>query len=119
VRNGGENFVVDMSAKTCSQPGWLPRSDDPQKALKRSASGVQQIASRSSVNDWICQRAEGSAVFICECSSHGCLATLELTVREYEEIRSNPTWAILNHGHEHEGMERVIQRGSGVLITGR
>jgi hypothetical protein len=109
----------DRLENQATQQGALPPSR-PESSKSVATSSLRLPADRfkdfRAVNDWICQRAEGSAVFICECGSGSCLATLELSVSEYEEIRSNPTWCILNPGHELEG-GRVIQRGSGFLIT--
>ena len=86
-------------------------------SLRRPA---ELLSSLREVNRRICQLAAGKrAVFICECGSPECLSTLELDVSEYEEIRLNPSWAILNPGHGLAESGRVVRRGSGFLVVER
>lgn len=48
--------------------------------------------------------------FRCECGVLGCNQLLELTVPEYEAIRSSPVRFFLIDGHEIPEAERVVER---------
>lgn len=41
--------------------------------------------------------------FLCECSDRRCLGRVELPLKEYEQVRSNPQRYIALPGHEVEG----------------
>jgi hypothetical protein len=55
--------------------------------------------------------------FRCECARLGCNRLIELSVREYEEIRSHPTWFVLAPGHELPEAETVVASRSGYIIV--
>jgi len=44
--------------------------------------------------------AEGRTPFLCECSDVDCTQIVRLTHREYEHVRSNPTWFVIVSGHD-------------------
>ncbi len=48
--------------------------------------------------------------FVCECGSADCARLIELTSREYEEIRRNPSQFAIVHGHEYPSVESVVAR---------
>jgi hypothetical protein len=48
--------------------------------------------------------------FVCECGSADCARLIELTSREYEEIRGNPCTFAIVHGHEYSSVESVVER---------
>jgi hypothetical protein len=47
---------------------------------------------------------------LCECADLTCTEVVQLTVREYEDVRRVPTWFINAHGHEAsaQGWARVV-----------
>lgn len=55
--------------------------------------------------------------FRCECARLGCNRLIELSVREYEEIRSHPKWFVVVAGHETPDIETVVEARSGYLIV--
>jgi hypothetical protein len=55
--------------------------------------------------------------FRCECARLGCNRLVELSVREYEEIRSHPRWFVLIAGHELPDVEAVIAARTGYVIV--
>jgi hypothetical protein len=55
--------------------------------------------------------------FRCECARLGCNRLVEISVREYEEIRANPKWFVLIPGHELLDVETVIETRAGYLIV--
>lgn len=56
--------------------------------------------------------------FICECASESCLTVIDLSLAEYENVRSSPTRFFVAPGHQaSEGSGGVIDdRGRYVLI---
>jgi hypothetical protein len=60
------------------------------------------------------QKAVG---FRCECARLGCNGMLELTVREYERIRSHPRRFVVLPGHEIADAEEVVQTRPGYVVV--
>ena len=55
--------------------------------------------------------------FRCECARLGCNRLVELTVREYEEVRSHPRWFLMAPGHEQDDVETVVATRPGYVIV--
>lgn len=55
--------------------------------------------------------------FRCECARLGCNELIELSVREYEHVRSNSRRFIVLPGHERLDVEIVVERHHGYLIV--
>ena len=55
--------------------------------------------------------------FRCECARLGCNRLIELTVREYETIRSNPRRFVLAPGHEFREVEVVVEATPRYVIV--
>lgn len=55
--------------------------------------------------------------FRCECARLGCNQLVELTVREYEEIRSHPRRFVVAPGHQLPDVEAIIATRPGYLIV--
>jgi hypothetical protein len=55
--------------------------------------------------------------FRCECARLGCNQLIELTVREYEEVRANPRRFVVVPGHELDAVETLIETRPGYLIV--
>lgn len=55
--------------------------------------------------------------FRCECGMLGCNMLVELTLREYEEVRAHPRRFLLVPGHEIPGVEKVVRAGPGYNVV--
>jgi hypothetical protein len=55
--------------------------------------------------------------FRCECAHLGCNQLIELSVREYEEIRAHPRRFVVVSGHESPDVEKVIEAGPRYVIV--
>jgi hypothetical protein len=55
--------------------------------------------------------------FRCECARLGCNELIELSLREYEHVRSNPRRFIVLPGHERLDVEIVVERHHGYLVV--
>ena len=59
------------------------------------------------------------AVFVCECGHVGCTATVELTIAEYERVRSSFERFLVIPGHEIGTVEDVVERHDGYLVVAK
>jgi hypothetical protein len=48
--------------------------------------------------------------FICECSDEHCTSKIEMTLSQYQKVRSSPAKFIVQAGHEQTDIERIVQR---------
>jgi hypothetical protein len=55
-------------------------------------------------------RGVSADVFICACSSRGCLARLAVANDVYERVRDQPDWFVVKPGHEDLSVEVVVER---------
>ena len=66
------------------------------------------------VNERIAERPQrfdaDATEFVCECADPDCTHRLEETLEEYEDVRSDGTTFMLEPGHEHEDIERIVER---------
>ena len=67
-------------------------------------------------------RKETLFEFLCECGDGdagevGCEARVEMTIREYEAVRSQDDRFVLHPGHEQEAIESVAARNERFVIV--
>ena len=55
--------------------------------------------------------------FLCECGQLGCNQLVELTVAEYEAVRSDARHFFMLDGHEIPDVETVIQRHENFIVA--
>ncbi|MDX6424613.1 MAG: hypothetical protein QOD52_18 [Gaiellaceae bacterium] len=55
--------------------------------------------------------------FVCECSDGTCAEQLQLTIGEYEEVRSEGRWFAIVPGHLTERIEHVVRTTDRYLIV--
>jgi hypothetical protein len=55
--------------------------------------------------------------FLCECADTGCGELVDLTVGEYEHVRSRPEWFVVLDGHQNPELEQVRERHAGYLVV--
>lgn len=60
---------------------------------------------------------DGPVDFLCECGDDACTAPINLTLREYEDLRSEPTHFAVVPGHEIAGVERVVARNERYAVV--
>jgi hypothetical protein len=86
-------------------------TDDPVVLFRRANELVRERAGEFG--------AEGLVPFICECTDPDCLGRVEMSIDEYDEVRSRPTRAAVSPGHEHADRERVVQQSSRFAVVER
>src|SRR5947209_4011372 len=60
---------------------------------------------------------ESPVSFRCECARLGCNELVELSLREYEGVRSDPRRFMVLPGHERLDVEIVVERRSGYFVV--
>lgn len=90
--------------------------------LARNQSLFREVNERiqylGEVNERIGYNAEAAtSEFVCECSNTECISTIELTVVEYERVRSNPTWFVIKPNHDLVQIERIVSRDDGYAVV--
>jgi hypothetical protein len=60
---------------------------------------------------------ESPVTFRCECARLGCSDLIELSIHEYEGVRSNARRFIVLPGHERLEVEIVVERRSGYFVV--
>ena len=73
--------------------------------------GAHNQALIREVNERIVQVAEDAAhpEFLCECADTNCVEMIELSIAEYESIRSSPVRFPVKLGHDYPQFERVVE----------
>jgi hypothetical protein len=83
-----------------------------------SAKGARNQALVRDVNERIEQIATAAhPEFLCECADEGCIETIELSIAEYEAIRSSPVRFPVKAGHDYPEFERVVQEHDGYVVV--
>ncbi|MBV8431205.1 MAG: hypothetical protein JO244_08590 [Solirubrobacterales bacterium] len=90
--------------------------DDVQERLGANEAVFREINEGIERGQW--PGEEDSPVsFRCECARLGCNELVELNLREYQDVRSNPRRFIVLPGHERLDVEVVVERRSGYLVV--
>ena len=55
--------------------------------------------------------------FLCECGDESCTETVQLSIHEYERIRSEPTHFIVVPGHEVLSVEAPVDENERYLVV--
>ena len=55
--------------------------------------------------------------FLCECSDPECTETVNLSLHEYEIIRSTANLFVIHEGHEHPDVDRIVHARDGFMLV--
>src|SRR4026207_1108485 len=55
--------------------------------------------------------------FLCEWSDPDCVGTVNLSLHEYEIIRSTANLFVIHEGHEHPDVDRIVQARDGFTLV--
>jgi hypothetical protein len=85
----------------------------------QSVKGARNQALWREVNERIKNVAETAAdvEFLCECADLDCVQTLNLSIAEYERIRSSPVQFPVALGHVYKEIEDVIQQNDRFVVV--
>lgn len=95
---------------------------------KRVAKAPRSLAYRSSefralnesvrllVSQFQAPESRELVAFVCECRRPHCFATVEITLAEFEAVRSDDAYRLICPGHEDEAEETVISTNRYALV---
>lgn len=63
------------------------------------------------------QRSGQRVAFVCECSDGTCTVQIQLTIPEYEEVRSEARWFAIAPGHVTPQIEHIVHSTDRYLIV--
>jgi len=61
--------------------------------------------------------ADEKVAFVCECSLEDCTERIQLTMREYERVRSSPAWFAILPEHLISEIEKRVDMMGDVLLV--
>jgi hypothetical protein len=87
--------------------------------MNRSAKGAHNQSLMREVNERIEQIAEDAAhpEFLCECADPDCVETIQLSIAEYEAVRSSPLRFPIKPGHDYTEFERVVEGNETYVVV--
>lgn len=100
----------------CAEAEARSMNDAVQERLAANESVFREINEGIERGQWPGEE-DAPIGFRCECARLGCNELIELSVREYEHVRSDPGWFIVLPGHERLDAERVVERRPGYVVV--
>ncbi len=90
--------------------------ESPQQRIARNEALFRDVNEAIERGRW--QGEEDSlTAFRCECGRLGCTDLIELTPREYEQIRTDPRLFALANGHQMPEVEEIVERHPRYLVV--
>jgi hypothetical protein len=65
------------------------------------------------------QDVAGTTTFACECANLSCVEQIDMTLDEYEAVRSDPNQFAVLPGHVVPEVERVVREGEGFVVAAK
>ncbi|MGI9184130.1 MAG: hypothetical protein ACR2GZ_04065 [Solirubrobacteraceae bacterium] len=90
--------------------------DQLQRRLAANETVFREVNEGIERGQWPGEDAE-PVRFRCECARLGCNLLLEMTLVEYEQVRSHPRRFLMIDGHQVPELEKVVQREPGYLVV--
>lgn len=91
-------------------------NDSVQERLSANESVFREINEGIERGQWPGEE-DAPVGFRCECARLGCNELIEVSPREYEQVRSDPRHFMVLPGHERLDVEKVVARHSGYLVV--
>jgi hypothetical protein len=111
------SLVVDR------QENWHPVGDRVATDDERRARIASNEALFRAVNEKIESMNAAFATVVqtftvvCECGDNACVEQIEIAVKDYERVRSDPTLFVVVPGHEIPDVEDVVERAEGFVLV--
>jgi hypothetical protein len=65
------------------------------------------------------QGTTGTAVFSCECADLSCIEQIDMTLDEYEAVRSDPNQFLVLAGHVVTNVENIVGEHDGFVVVAK
>jgi hypothetical protein len=105
--------VVDR--QRASQSGESDGRNDGAVLQRRALYRVVNVQIEQLGDRW--DLLDGHLAVLCECGKPNCVARIELAKPVYDAIRRQPARFMLKAGHELPGVDRVVERRDGYVVT--
>jgi hypothetical protein len=92
---------------------------DRVKRAARNQSAFRQVNEHLEGFATRVQDSAGKTVFACECADVACFEQIEMTVDEYEAIRSDPNLFVVLPGHVYADVERVVRENGRFVAVAK
>jgi hypothetical protein len=95
-----------------------PQRDEPVEERFQRRAAAAEINGRQ-VNEAIetRERPGRSGVFVCECGYLGCSETVEISIGDYEAVRTSFDRFLVVPGHEIEEVDKVVEHHGDYLVV--
>jgi hypothetical protein len=95
-----------------------PGSSDEMLRAARNQSLYREVNERiRDLNERFDAALSAGGTWVCECADTECHEPIELTLGEYEELRSHPDRFAVVPGHVEEGVERLVAAHEGYVTV--
>ena len=88
---------------------------NPGERIGHNEAVFREVNERIEAGRWPGER--GPVAFRCECARLGCNLLVELSISDYEQVRSDPRRFVLAPGHELPEHERVVKRHAAYEVV--
>ena len=93
-------------------------SNDEMLRAARNQSLYREVNERiEELNERFDAALAAGATWVCECADRECSEPMELTLGEYEELRSHPNRFAVLPGHVLETVEHVVDAHDGYVVV--
>ncbi len=90
--------------------------DQVQRRVAANEAALREVNEAIERGQW--PGDEGERVgFRCECARLGCDQVLELTIADYEQVRTHPRRFLLAQGHEVPDEDTLVVSGAGWVVV--
>lgn len=99
--------------------GAVAARDEARRALKLALNESAHRNANERFMRTAASRGLERVAFVCECGAAVCREDVILTIDEYEQIRSHPTWFLVAAGHEDRDttLERIVDAERGYAVV--
>jgi hypothetical protein len=91
-------------------------SEDAEERIGRNESIAREVNEAIEVGRGPAD-VQSPVAFRCECGVFGCNTLIEVTLGEYERVRSHPRQFLVATGHEQPDLERVVHVRDGYCVV--
>jgi hypothetical protein len=93
-------------------------SSDERMRAARNESIYREVNERiEELNQRFDAALEAGTAWVCECADTDCTEPMEMTLGEYEELRSSPTRFAVLPGHVVAGVERIVDTHGNYVVV--
>lgn len=109
VKLGERSYTVERPGSSAADASTAQRLAKNEVLFREVNERIEQATEDASF--------EGPMVLVCECGNAECAETIEMTLDEYEAVRSQPTRFVIVPGHEIDDVSRVLEQNERFAVV--